>query len=86
MCGLSRQSHGLWRLLDHTDRTLTWEADVAVGPLEPESDVGAAGEIFEGDVEGDADLDHCLLKRHDVIGDRPWTQSQTTASGHKIGI
>jgi hypothetical protein len=30
MCGLSRRSHGLWRLLGHTDRALTWEGDVAL--------------------------------------------------------
>jgi len=36
-----------------TDRTLTWEGDVTFRPREPEGDVGAAGEIVEGDVEGD---------------------------------
>ena len=40
-------------LLGHIDRALTCEGDVAVTPLEPEGDVGAAGEISEGDVEGD---------------------------------
>jgi hypothetical protein len=44
------------RLLGHTDRPLTWEGDVALGPLEPEGDVGAAGELSEGDVEGDVSL------------------------------
>ena len=42
-----------WRLLVDTDRALTWEGDVAVRPLEPEGDVGAAGDIAEGDDEGD---------------------------------
>ena len=43
----------LWRLLAHADSALTCEGDVAVRPLEPEGDVGDAGEISEGDVEGD---------------------------------
>ena len=45
-------------LLGHTDRALTCEGDVAVSPLEPEGDVGDAGEISEGDVEGDVDSDN----------------------------
>jgi hypothetical protein len=55
---LNRCSHGPCRLLGHTDRVLTWEGDVAVNPLEPEGDVGAADEISEGDVEGDVDLNN----------------------------
>ena len=47
----------LWRFLAHANRARTCEGDVAVSPLEPEGDVGDAGEISEGDVGGDVELD-----------------------------
>jgi len=34
----------LWRFLAHANSALTCEGDVAVSPLEPEGDVGDAGE------------------------------------------
>ena len=48
----------LWRFLAHANRALTCEGDVAVNPMEPEGDVGDAGEISEGDVGGDVELDN----------------------------
>ena len=56
--GSKRRSHGLWRLLSHIDTTLTLKSDVAVSPVESEGDVGTAGELSEGDVEGDVGLEN----------------------------
>jgi hypothetical protein len=57
MCGLEEVAWPVG-LLGHTDWALTCEGDVAVTPLGPEGDVGDAGVISEGDVEGDVSSDN----------------------------